>query len=129
MKGTDHPHPSHVIAAKSEEAAARQIHAMKDEVVLQWGKPMGANGPDIASYNYETKKLTLWDDKYRSRRTKIKPSNTFKKNSEALKKSIAETHQVVNASTLSSADKTAAIRSLDAKIYGTQTFPSGNAWK
>jgi hypothetical protein len=127
MKGRNYPHPNHVKAAHSEERLARDICAMPDEVVLQWGKPIGTHGADIISYNYKTGKVTLWDDKYRSQLRMITPSKTFRDESDALGKAIEEAKQVINSSSLSQKDKAAALRSLATTTYKPITHGSGNA--
>ena len=98
--GKDHPHPSHVTAVKSEEALARSIHELPDEVVILWGKKVTANGPDVISYNLETRTITLWDDKFRSARQRTKPSNTFEADTERLQKSLKAAEAAVRNSRL-----------------------------
>ncbi len=127
MKGRNYPHPNHVKAAQSEERLARDVHAQPDEVVLQWGKPIGTHGADIISYNYKTGKITLWDDKYRSQLRMITASKTFTDESRALSEAIEEAQRVINASNLSKKDKLAALSSLDTTSYNPITHGSGNA--
>jgi hypothetical protein len=127
MKGRNYPHPNHVKAAQSEERLARDIQASPDEVVLQWGKPMGTHGADIISDNYKTGKITLWDDKYRSQLRMITPSETFTENSSALDKAIREAIDVVRASKLPPRDKNAALNSLIGGTFIPKTHGSGSA--
>ena len=100
--GQGTPHPSHEIAARSEEVLAREIHGLPNEVVILWGKPITANGPDIISYNLKSGVLTLWDDKFRSELRRIARSKTFAKGSQALGKSLKEAKDAVEASNLCS---------------------------
>jgi hypothetical protein len=127
MKGTDHPHPSHVIAAKSEERLAREVHAIEGEIVLQWGKKIGAKASDVISYNYITQKVSLWDDKYRTAARRLNPSSTFATKSATLKESVDEARRVIEASHLTDADKLAAVRSLNLKTFNRRTNASGNS--
>lgn len=88
---------------------------------------MGTHGADVISYNYKTQKVTLWDDKYRSRPQTIKPSSTFEADSKALNRSLQEAHEAIRSSNLSAADKSAAFQCLEYKTYNTTTLQSGNA--
>jgi hypothetical protein len=125
-KGKDVPHPSHVKAAESEEAAARYIHDnVPDEVVILWGKAIGANGPDIISYNLRLKVVTLWDDKFRSELRRIRSSRTFAKESQALEHSVVEARRAIQNSSLSAADRAAAERSIERGNFRTRTLGSG----
>lgn len=127
MKGRDYPHPSHVKAAQSEERLAHDIHKLEDEVVLQWGKPIGSHGADIISYNHKTKKITLWDDKYRSAFRRIQASKTFEEGRRPLEQSIDEARAAIGSSSLSVGDKDAALHSLDTNSFRRITQGSGNA--
>src|SRR5581483_5774310 len=46
--------PNHVAGAKGEEELARTVHSLPDEVVVRWGGPVTANGPDVISVNQRT---------------------------------------------------------------------------
>lgn len=125
-KGKDSPHPSHAIAEKSEEDHARRVHEYPNEVVLMWGKEIGANGVDTISYNLETKRITLWDDKFRSEARRITPSKTFDKGSPRLANALREAIDAIHESTLSAADKEAALESIEKRTFQTRTHGSGN---
>jgi hypothetical protein len=128
IKGKSAPHPSHVRAAESEEALARSIHHDDpNEVVILWGKPIGANGPDIISYNLETKVVTLWDDKFRSELRRIRPSTTFGHGTDTLEKSIRDAMDAIRDSRLAAADKDAALRSIERRNVRTITRGSGRS--
>jgi hypothetical protein len=127
QRGRSTPHPNHVKSATSEEAFARQLHAQPDEVVLMWGKKMGKQGPDVISYNLKTKTVTLWDDKFRSKPSRISSSSTFRTHSNSLASSRREAIEAVRTSQLSPEDKSEALRSIQTRGFRAGTHGSGNA--
>ena len=125
-RGRTTPHPSHELAVASEEARARFIHSLPDEVVILWGKKIGKQGSDVISYNLRTKRLTVWDDKYRSDAVMIYPSRTFTEEP-SLTNALAEAKDAIWKSALSDTDKEAAIASIQSRTFNTRTVGSGNA--
>jgi hypothetical protein len=119
------PDPSHVASVKSEEAAARAIHKLPNEVVIYWGIKSGAHGPDVISYNLKTRIVTLWDVKWRGSPMRIRPSTTFRADSRPLANSLQIARLAIKNSQLSSADKDAAFKSLDNKTFETRTLGAG----
>lgn len=111
-RGQTTPHPSHVLAAESEEVLSRFIHSLPDEAVLFWGQKIGAHGADAVSYNLRTRIVTLWDVKWRSAPVRIPPSKTFEKDSNPLKNAVRQAVDAVKASRLSEVHKAAAIQSI-----------------
>ncbi len=124
-RGKTKRYEPHIAAANSEEALAHAVHELPNEVVIRWGKPVTANGPDVISYNLDTKRITFWDDKTRSRPTRIGPSNTFQK-TETMSNAIQEATEAIKNSQLSAADKVAAFKSLEENTFQTRTHGSGN---
>lgn len=126
-RGKKTPHPSHVIAAKSEEQAARAIHKLPGEVVIYWGAKIGAHGPDVVSYNLKTKTVTLWDVKWRGSPRSIQRSRTFKHDSDALANALEIAKRAINSSRLSEADKLAAWKSIEKGTFQTRTLGMGQS--
>jgi hypothetical protein len=85
-----------------------------------------AHGPDVISYNFESKRIIFWDDKIRSKATTIRPSQTFQKE-DRMAKAIDEAKAAIDKSGLSAADKAAALDSLKKGRFQTRTHGSGNA--
>ena len=91
-----------------------------------WGKKIGKQGSDVISYNLRTKRLTVWDDKYRSDAVMIYPSRTFTEEP-SLTNALAEAKDAIWKSALSDMDKEAAIASVESRAFNTRTVGSGNA--
>jgi hypothetical protein len=123
-KGKSKPYGPHVKAEASESALAKAIGELPDEVVLLWGKQVTKHGADIISYNLKTKRVTLWDDKFRSDPIRIPPSRTFR-NEETLERALREAEEAIRMSSLSKADKSAAMKSISERTYQLRTHGSG----
>ena len=119
--------PRHRSAAEAEEALARTIHALPDEVVVRWGDPIGSHGADVISVNMKTGKVTLWDNKLRSRPGAIQPSPTFQKPS-SFENAIREASETIKADTTLPADiRAAALKNLEQQQVTTRTVGDGSA--
>ena len=119
--------PGHRTAAEAEEALARTVHSLPDEVVVHWGKPVTANGPDVISVNTKTGEVTLWDSKYRGKPRTIQPSSTFQADP-TRKKAISQAADAIkNNTSLSPEIRNAALDNLRKGNVSTRTVGAGNA--
>ena len=92
-----------------------------------WGKMQGTHGADVITYNLKTKRITLWDDKFRSAYVRLMPSRTFEDDSRALANAVQEARNAIRASQLSPADQAAARASIRNNTFLRRTHGSGNA--
>jgi hypothetical protein len=117
----------HRTAAEAEEALARTVHSLPDEVVVHWGKPVPANGPDVISVNTKTGEVTLWDSKYRGSPRKIQPSSTFQ-GDRTRENAIRQAVEAIKTDTsLPPSIKRAALANLEDRRVRTRTVGAGNA--
>jgi len=114
------------VAAAAEKALANTIHSLPDEVVLYWGEAIGTHGSDVVSYNLETKRITLWDAKYRGDAVGIAGSKTFT-DKQRLSNALVKAKDAIYSSSLSAEDKAAAINSIKDKLFNTRTAGMGSA--
>ena len=113
--------PGHRTAAEAEEALARTIHNLPDEVVVRWGDPIGSHGADVISVSTKTGQVTLWDSRYRSGSVRIQPSETFQQQPR-LDNAIAEATRTIEANTTLPAEvRDAALRNLRKRQVTTRT--------
>ncbi len=115
------------LAAESEEMMAYYLHSLSDHVVLFWGQKQGMQGADIITFNLRTKRVTLWDVKYRTAAVRLRPSRTFQKGTPARNNAIQQAYDAVQSSRLSNEDKVHASQSLDKRTFQTITVGAGNA--
>jgi len=126
-KGRRTPDPRHVKGAAAEEERARFIHTLPHEVVILWGKKIGAHGADVVSYNLKTRTVTLWDVKWRGKPVRIRSSTTFEQDSNTLAHALEEATRAVRESKLTEHNKEAAIRSIRTGTFQTRTLGTGQA--
>ncbi len=79
VSGSGRLNDAHRRAAEAEEALARQVHDMDDQMVISWGDQIGTHGADVISVNHRTGEVHLWDAKYRSKARNVGESRTFSK--------------------------------------------------
>ena len=114
-------------AAEAEEALARTIHELPDQVVVRWGDPIGSHGADVVSVNIKTGEVTLWDSKFRGGNIRIQPSQTFQKQP-SLDNAIRKAEEAIKANTTLPAEiRAAALKNLEKRQVATRTVGAGNA--
>ena len=102
-------------AAEAEEALARTIHELPDQVVVRWGDPIGSHGADVVSVNIKTGEVTLWDSKFRGGSVRIQPSKTFQ-DPKSLNNAIEVAKRTIDANTTLPAEiRDAALQNLARK--------------
>jgi hypothetical protein len=116
----------HRTAAEAEEALARRLHELPDEVVVSWGAKIGIHGPDVVSVNMKTGEVTLWDSKFRSASRKIEPSPTFQKPTSRAKSIEQAKAAIMDNTTLPESVKQIALQNLEDMRVQSRTVGAGN---
>jgi hypothetical protein len=118
---------SHVLGAQGEKELAEALQRLPDQVVVEWGDRIGTHGADAITVNLRTGEVILWDSKYRSSPTKIKPSPTFQK-PEPRNNAVQQAIDSIQENTvLPDRIKAIAIDNLEDRRFRTRTVGAGNA--
>ncbi|TXK33696.1 hypothetical protein FVQ98_02170 [Ottowia sp. GY511] len=123
---------SHRVGYAEELRLANELAGLPETAVVMYGNRVTLNGADVISLNTRTGEVTLWDNKFRSALTSIKPSNTFKPSLEGYSDSLrgaseqAQEH-IRNSTTVSESVRLNALEALENGNFSTNTVGSGGS--